>query len=866
MQDEQKFPVVLKLAREAYFQHRFYTALQLYNLAKETKPALSNSIDSYIKAMPPLRNIGACLLPRFSFVIVDGDVETANSLLKIADNVSLSCSVALLNKKGGSYSFNLDMNKQSDKRISVEEYDNEVELNIDYWLRFGSKMSERDTVPIFLNSSEILEFTEIEIISAVALELYSPGKSLHWQRYYSGDKKLASDLPKINLVFSITESAENTLAFHDLLSTIESYNISIHFIVSSPGLLFSNEDLLSLLRLDVVDRVQISDRADFFITDFKEYIRKISDENIIVSSLHTLEFVFHIICKLIFSGGDVSSNYSDLYYSFSIENELKSRNIDFSDFLKFNHQELRESEFKYGFITESAITRLGGIKSFRESRLSYCGTPFSEISTWWIPHDNRQGRIDKYVYFPDEVVSKSGTSLVFDIQPAVGSESSPFRYLPIHFCNVRRRLLTAKRVKSSIQKVEDKLDAVFLMSCFNKAQFVKESIFGVILQSYANSMLVFYDDGSTDGSLNEARSLISLLTKRSGFKVIEGAGKEGTYRIRNRVISDLQGSDAVYLVNDADDFSTARRAEIQLSQLAIAGWSYLFSDIVRVDTSGHVLSVNGNVERYGTASFAAKARLHEEYGYFENLKKGADTEFIERMERFAPKGTGGWWRYPVLFQTFNNCNLTSDIYTLTDSGAIEEDISARSPYIKSFRKRHKKITRQQLAEVFTYNNNQFPGSYLNELQDFFMPEQSPELMPEPNVCFRLSAAEIAAGDWKSTNPELRVTETQQKVEIRSHLAADQHAYLMANYTFSEQQFAELSQSGVSVFFDAEGDLGISAVLIFFDNQGEKISHQFFWVNEVMPVKMPAQCSGVQLGFRIQGGGTILVTQLEIGLF
>ncbi|MGE6419450.1 hypothetical protein ACQKDY_17105 [Alteromonas macleodii] len=104
------------------------------------------------------------------------------------------------------------------------------------------------------------------------------------------------------------------------------------------------------------------------------------------------------------------------------------------------------------------------------------------------------------------------------------------------------------------------------------------------------------------------------------------------------------------------------------------------------------------------------------------------------------------------------------------------------------------------------------------------------------------------------------------MHLVSELAAEQHEYLMVMETSDSTILDVLQKDDMGLFCKALGNLGICFVVIYLNEDGEKLSHQFFWVNQAMPVNMPPECRKVQLGFRIQGKGTCDFEAVEVGEF
>jgi len=209
----------------------------------------------------------------------------------------------------------------------------------------------------------------------------------------------------------------------------------------------------------------------------------------------------------------------------------------------------------------------------------------------------------------------------------------------------------------------------------------------------------FVDDLSADDSREKVYTFKSLLGIPDAF--LDGRANVancGTYWIRNDVIHRHPEPSTTFFINDSDDYSAAQRVFLQLSLLdSDSSQAGCFCDIVRIASDYQLLPLNDEVERYGTASLCFKRNLIDTVGYFQNLRKNADTEFIERVKQFKGKGALQWYRYPVLFQTFDGENLTADIYAFrADRRGLSSGSNARPIHVEAFRRHHDRIKRKHL--------------------------------------------------------------------------------------------------------------------------------------------------------------------------
>ncbi|MCC5450277.1 glycosyltransferase family 2 protein [Rheinheimera sp. UJ51] len=717
--------------------------------------------------------------------------------------------------------------------------------------------AEQLLLPLSINDNP----TPLSFYQRLAAELYSPGASLIPNPNHVFAIK-ADTLPLLSIVLTLHTELENNDLFDVLGFLAKQFKLHVYLSAATPELVLENTYCMSLLKSGLVERLQITDQAYFFAHDTVEFIKKLNTKEVFVCNAEQL--IRHSFALLKFYYVSNRGLLDQYEIAIAIE-PLQAAKLLAEDVLPVHVLQNVFGKKDYAkktncFTTTSAVSRIGSLATFRQLALNIGACAVGQIDQWWqlgVLNSSAKG----LKVIPLELALPENQFLLFDLQPAAVFDDPLYRYIPPSR-QVLRRWLICARIMPQVKPAANVKPARFIMTNFNKAQFLADAIYSVLLQSHPDCKVLLLDDNSTDDSLAKLDALQRFLPK--GFLNIEkGAGKEGTYRLRNRAIANCEHTNTVYLVNDADDLSCARRAELQMAQLSVENRLYTFADIVRVTSQGEVLALDGATERYGTASFCAPAAIHQTYGYYENLRKGADTEFIERLAYFAPKNVGYWWRYPVLFQSFDGNNLTQDIYTVTAQGALAQDISARTPYMQLFRERHKRLITAWLPLCFTADNLVFPADYLATLPDFMLPGSVAKNNADTHHLTTLNASKLFSLTFEAEPPLLKTSLQTSVLHIDSHLAAKQHAYLLFASKMSPDTWQGQQAQQTAIYFDVENTVGISFCLIYQDSQGNQISHQFFWANQLMPVKIPNGCKQVQLGFRLQGPGTADIKQIEL---
>lgn len=160
----------------------------------------------------------------------------------------------------------------------------------------------------------------------------------------------------------------------------------------------------------------------------------------------------------------------------------------------------------------------------------------------------------------------------------------------------------------------------------------------------------------------------------------------------------------------------------------------------------------------------------------------------------------------------------------------------------------------------------FPLSYHQGIPEFFTSTPNTQILPDVSPLVILTGMNLDTLGWNDLPAKISIGNKPSSLKIVSDLATDKHDYLLVNKTGEHELFEALKKDETGLFFKAKGDLGICFVIIYLNEHEEKLSHQFFWVNQAMPVKMPSECREVQLGFRVQGQGTCHFEMIEIGNF
>jgi glycosyltransferase involved in cell wall biosynthesis len=167
-----------------------------------------------------------------------------------------------------------------------------------------------------------------------------------------------------------------------------------------------------------------------------------------------------------------------------------------------------------------------------------------------------------------------------------------------------------------------------VMPTFNPGSEILTAIRSLILQTYTSLEILVVDDGSDD---NESLRLLNEIEKLDQrVRVLHLENNFGTYVARNIGMQQAQGRYITF--HDSDDFSMPRKIERSVSKLESDGQftsvltnSLLVNDQLIFSRTGY------RANKVNLSSIMFDRKILEQVGYFEPLRKAADTEFISRL-------------------------------------------------------------------------------------------------------------------------------------------------------------------------------------------------------------------------------------------
>lgn len=414
---------------------------------------------------------------------------------------------------------------------------------------------------------------------------------------------------------------------------------------------------------------------------------------------------------------------------------------------------------KHLFVSYNAIRRFGGWREFSRLPFIFGGKSSREFNSFWLLDLDNTNSVEKksvlsYKGFPVKEVpafplrTVKSSHVVCDIAPAspfFGDNSgNPTRGISINNnWNLPRQTLAIRKIDHiSMNVIYDK-PIVYVVSNFNKSHYIIPTLYSIVSQLHSKIEIEFMDDKSSDDSFvrfNEFRSQVKTDDIKLNLSVTEQ--NRGTYYIRNKIIRKRIDDALAFFINDSDDYSSPLRTHIQLSLLFDKSTRLAcIGDIQRVDSQYNRIPVGGYWERYGTASLAITPKVVKEYGFFQVLRKNADTEFIKRVRKFAPKDAWTRFRFPIMYQVYDGQNLTSDLYGTEGLGQSEPQTNLRELHRSIFCDQHCQLKKSDLPFVFAFPDAKLPSEY-TQLGDSFLvdgfyerPKKMPKVMKSPNSVF-----------------------------------------------------------------------------------------------------------------------------------
>ena len=130
----------------------------------------------------------------------------------------------------------------------------------------------------------------------------------------------------------------------------------------------------------------------------------------------------------------------------------------------------------------------------------------------------------------------------------------------------------------------------------------------------------------------------------------------GTYLAKNFGISQAKGTFIGFM--DSDDYCHAQRIEMQVDSLSSNPEAVgITHDYFRIDENSDV-EFRGIGAWNGLHFLLIRREVVDDIGYFDSLRVGADTEYIERIEAYYGNERRLRMSIPSMFMMLHNSSLT----------------------------------------------------------------------------------------------------------------------------------------------------------------------------------------------------------------
>jgi glycosyltransferase involved in cell wall biosynthesis len=208
---------------------------------------------------------------------------------------------------------------------------------------------------------------------------------------------------------------------------------------------------------------------------------------------------------------------------------------------------------------------------------------------------------------------KNSAQLVLDSN----SENSPFDRL-------ETRTDSDKSITDSGELV------TVVVSCYQPSEMLVTAVRSVLRSTHQNLEILVIDDASPAPS-SQILETVAALDPR--VQVLRQQANGGTYRIRNRALDEARGEYITF--HDSDDWMHPERIARQLSQLKKSKHPANVSMSMRCSQE-LALSESSRRFRIGICEPSIlfnRKQVVRKIGYFDPVRKGADSEFRQRLQR-----------------------------------------------------------------------------------------------------------------------------------------------------------------------------------------------------------------------------------------
>lgn len=224
-----------------------------------------------------------------------------------------------------------------------------------------------------------------------------------------------------------------------------------------------------------------------------------------------------------------------------------------------------------------------------------------------------------------------------------------------------------------------------IMTGYKKDPLLAVAVNSILAQTYRNLELIIVDDNSPDDAFEFLQKLSEGDDRMKPFQMeVNG----GTYLAKNFGITQATGKYLAFM--DSDDWTHPQRIERQVAKLVqYPAAQGVINDYFRIDENSNIpYRGNGSI-RMACISLLLRKEAQEKIGFFDSLRVGADTEYIERLQAVYGESALIRARIPNMFMTQHSSSLTGGGRFHISWRSIAGD---RLQHHSAFREWHKKIS------------------------------------------------------------------------------------------------------------------------------------------------------------------------------
>jgi glycosyltransferase involved in cell wall biosynthesis/Flp pilus assembly protein TadD len=282
-----------------------------------------------------------------------------------------------------------------------------------------------------------------------------------------------------------------------------------------------------------------------------------------------------------------------------------------------------------------------------------------------------QGQLDAI----NEIFSRNGYTAISSSDPE---------------CRLNIQHLGCESVKPA---TSDKLVSI-IMTVYGNDELLDIAIDSILNQTHDCLELIVVDDCSEDDAFEHLQQRAELEPRLHAYQApVNG----GTYLAKNFGLSHSKGDFIGFM--DSDDWTHPERISRQLAHFDDEIVMGTCDAYFRIDDESHIPYRGKGASRMACISLLARREVLEKNGYFDGLRVGADTEYIERISASFGEGSFKFVNVPTMLMTQHGMSLTGGGQFHISWRSIT---GARLGHHSSFRAWHRKIAHSGADPYMTH--------------------------------------------------------------------------------------------------------------------------------------------------------------------